>query len=823
MRNKIITYLKSSRLYPVLFLDSLISDRKRNFLINLCGFLILFLISTIGISEFFAGEVVVFSSSFWLFWSPRLLGFSFVLLAFYLVMTILDFYLNDYYYFENIFLNKYHSGDKFTFTVGRILLKTKDDDLLGGFLKSEVGLEIMFRLGIEKGAIREFLSKRQISSVDIPKPNGDVLKLRELVSFLYLANPDFSLFLKKFGIVEDDLLGATSWVVYRIESAEYKKRWWLKSNLDRIPGLAKDWGFGTTFTLDKYGWDMLNGLKYSTLGYDYSSRNSELTQVENILSKGHEANVLLVGGSREEALDVVWHLTRKIRNRTISPALEHKRPVLFNVSIFLAGFQDRSEAEKEMLKIFAEAERSGNVILVFDDIYNLITGFQTLGSSFLSLAENCLERGVFQIVALTTTDVYHRFLAKNSGLMNLFDRVLVGEIGYENLIQSLEETVWQLEAREKIFFTYQALKEIVADADNYFGESSSGDKAVDLMSEIVPWILSQGLEKIGRQEVQKFISTKTKVPLGEIDQGEKIKLQNLESEIHKRVIGQDEAVRLVAGALRRSRAGVRNLNRPIGSFLFLGPTGVGKTETAKALSEVFFGGEANLLRLDMSEFQTADALTKLIGSFETGQTGILVDLLREHPYGVCLLDEFEKTNRDVLNLFLQILDEGIFSDMSGKKVNARNIIFIATSNAGAELIWENFRQGLEVKKISNDLIDHIVTRGIFRPELLNRFDAVVVFEPLSKEALIGISKLLLQKLAKRLSVQGFELTITDDLVLLVATLGANEVFGARPMQRFIQDNIEQQIAEGAISGVLTAGSNVSFETQPKLKLVENKN
>ncbi|MCX6713552.1 MAG: AAA family ATPase, partial [Candidatus Vogelbacteria bacterium] len=261
-------------------------------------------------------------------------------------------------------------------------------------------------------------------------------------------------------------------------------------------------------------------------------------------------------------------------------------------------------------------------------------------------------------------------------------------------------------------------------------------------------------------------------------------------------------------AIRRSRTGIRNPKRPIGSFLFLGTTGVGKTETSKALAEVFFGGEKDLLRLDMSEYQGTDALAKLIGSFGESQAGVLSNLMREHPYGVLLLDEFEKSSKEILNLFLQIFDEGFFSDMSGKKVNVRNLIFIATSNAGADLIWQAIREGQ--KPEAAKIIDSLVSQGVYKPELLNRFDAVVVFNPLTPENLAQIARLLLAKLAKRLAEQGIELAISDYAVKTVATLGANEVFGARPMIRFIQDNVEQPIADKIIKGEITHGFHVDL-------------
>ncbi|MFA5736853.1 MAG: AAA family ATPase [Candidatus Paceibacterota bacterium] len=821
MSNKLQAYLKSSRLYPILVLDSLIGEKKRNWLINISGTLVLFLLLPILTFEIFGNLFLAPFFAVWASLAPRFWGATFICLAFYFSSKLLDFYFNDSYYFENVALNRYTNDDIFSITVGRILFLAEKGDALRGFFLSAVGKEILLRLGIEEEAQKEFLINRQLVSEIPPRTLTDgVLKLRSLVLFLYKKNPDFAQFLKKFGIIEKELLGATDWVVYRIEFGEFSKRWWSKSNLNKIPGLAKDWGFGATFTLDKYSWDMAQGLRYSSIGHDYSLHSLEITQLENILAKDKEANAILVGNSRDESLDVAWHLVRKIQNRNILPVLEHKRVVLFNASVFLSNFKDRSNAERELLKIFSEAQKAGNIILVIDDIYNLMIGFQTLGSSFLSLVEEYLQSNAFQIVAVTTNDIFHRFLAVNIELMNFFDRIFVKEINSEMLIHGLEETVWQIEAKYKLFFTYQSLLEIIWGADNYFAESSSSDKVVDLIAEIIPWAQKLELKIIKKNDVQKFISSKTNTPLGEIGVEERTKLQNLEIEIHKRVVGQIEAIKSISGALRRSRAGIRNLNRPIGSFLFLGPTGVGKTETAKALAEVIFGRESSLLRLDMSEFQNEEALTKLIGSFETGKTGILVDMLRENPYGVLLLDEFEKTNREVLNLFLQILDEGVFSDMRGKKVNARNIIFIATSNAGAELIWKNFKQKDEEKNTANNLINYIVTKGIFRPELLNRFDATIVFEPLSSEALEEISRLMLVKLSKRLTKQGLELLVNDYLVKTVATLGANEVFGARPMQRFIQDNIEQKIAESVIGGNLTQGDKIEFK-EPDLNLMIN--
>jgi ATP-dependent Clp protease ATP-binding subunit ClpA len=302
--------------------------------------------------------------------------------------------------------------------------------------------------------------------------------------------------------------------------------------------------------------------------------------------------------------------------------------------------------------------------------------------------------------------------------------------------------------------------------------------------------------------------TKTGVPTGEIETAEKSKLLNLEKILHQRIIGQDEAVNAISSSLRRARSGIESKNRPLGSFLFLGPTGVGKTETTKALAEVFFGDEKKIMRLDMSEYSGDNALRKLLGSFESGHVGTLTSLLRENQYGVLLLDEFEKAERPVHDLFLQILDEGIFSDMVGKKVNARSLVIIATSNAGSDIIWDFVKQNKSLAENKQQIIEQIVHQNIFRPELLNRFDGVILFHPLDETMLRQVATLMLQKLARRLEEKSLKLRIGGELVNYLVKVGSDPAFGARPINRAIQDQIEDTVARRLISGELHPGSEV---------------
>ena len=290
----------------------------------------------------------------------------------------------------------------------------------------------------------------------------------------------------------------------------------------------------------------------------------------------------------------------------------------------------------------------------------------------------------------------------------------------------------------------------------------------------------------------------------------------MENEIKKRIAGQDEAIISISNAIRRSRAGISEESRPIGSFIFLGPTGVGKTETAKALSEVFFDSDKKIIRLDMSEYSGEDSLSKLLGSFETGKQGVLTSMLRENQYGVLLLDEFEKANTEVHNLFLQILDEGIFSDMVGKKVNARNLIIIATSNAGSNIIWNYVKESKNLAENKQKVIDQIISEGLFKPELINRFDGVILFHPLNDIHLKQIASLMLKKLAKRLEEKSLELVITDELLDYLVQKGSDPLFGARPINRAIQDEVEEVIAKKLISGDIKPGSQVTL-TKDDLK------
>ena len=339
------------------------------------------------------------------------------------------------------------------------------------------------------------------------------------------------------------------------------------------------------------------------------------------------------------------------------------------------------------------------------------------------------------------------------------------------------------------------------------------EKALDLMEEVIlHWSSTSSDSFIIKKIVDEAVSVKIKIPIGEINTDESEKLLALETLLHARVIGQDFAISQIAEAMRRARIGMSEKNKPIGSFLFLGPTGVGKTEAAKALAAAFFGDENRMIRLDMSEYQTQESIDHLLGSSVSNKEGYLVSKVKESPYALLLLDEIEKAYPDILNLFLQVLDEGYLTDAFGKRVSFRNLIVIATSNAGAKIIREGILQKLMPKELQTEVIDYVIKEEIFRPEFLNRFGGVVFFAPLSQEEAVEVTALMLESYQVKLRAeQNIEITFGLGVAERIALNAYDTVFGARAIGRYLQDKIGNTIAKKIIAGEIKQGENFTFE------------
>jgi len=365
------------------------------------------------------------------------------------------------------------------------------------------------------------------------------------------------------------------------------------------------------------------------------------------------------------------------------------------------------------------------------------------------------------------------------------------------------------ENKHKVFISYQAIKAVVELSDKFLSADPFPEKAIQLLEESVIYISQAKKKALKKEDVARVVSEKAEVPVGEAADDEKKALLNLEEEIHERIINQETAVSEIAKSLRRSRADIDTRTGLIGSFLFLGPTGVGKTETAKAIADIYFGSEKRMIRIDMSEYQNIADLSRLIGSEDS--EGVLTEKVVEDPFSLILLDELEKAHKDILNLFLQILDEGHVTDGVGRKVSFKNCMVIATSNAGYQIIMDSVEKGITLGKVKKDILDYLFREGLFRPEFVNRFDGTVVFEPLSKSNLVKIADIQLRKLKTNLKEKHIDFEITDRLKERIVEISYEPVFGAREMQRVIQNKVGDAFASAILSDNLSAGDKVQID------------
>lgn len=797
--------ISKDRLYPIVVLDHILSHGARHTVVRILKVLIVVLFFSIILS--YGLKFIPFIDPLYgiqaLLLAPKITGLLLVLVSLILFIYLLEMFFR-FSYFEEATTNA------LTFEVLQILYTTKGGDVTRSFVRSKTGENILLRCGIQAAALEaEFLKNRSkdLSLSPLPEITDGPFTLSSLVLFLLSADEDFRTFIVRAGVREVDLVACAEWFMRQNTLTKKQERWWTRERLATVPGIGKDWAYGGAYTLERYGKEVAE--RYDAYASTMSLKDSEeVLSLERILVRTRGADAIIVGPSESSAMDVVFDLARSITRGTATPELEGKRLFVLDYNIIASSLHTKDEYETTLVTIFEEAVSAGNIILVISNLPAFLAQAHSLGSDVMMLIEPYISSARLQIITTIDMDNFHNVVEQNAALMSQFEKVVISEPSEQNMIPILERVAEDLEARHPVFFTYSAIDEALRSSENYLPEGVLPDKAIGLLIEVVPECVRAHKVLVDRNDILSLIKTKTNIPVGEIQEAERTKLLSLEQFLRARVIGQDEAIKVIANAMRRARAGVRNMKRPIGSALFLGPTGVGKTETVKALADLFFGDEKAILRFDMSEYQTADSLERLIGFSDGDRAGTLTKALKERPYGVLLLDEFEKANKEILDLFLQILDEGFFSDMRGKRVSARNVIIVATSNAGSDLIWSAREQGGDVSAAKDQIISKIIERGIYKPELLNRFDAVVLFNPLGDKELAQIARIMLGKLQKRLKERNLELIITDDLVNAVIKHGTDPLFGARPMNRAIQEKVEQAIAEKLIRGEISEGSQV---------------
>ena len=790
---------------PAIFLERFLPRRVRNifdFLFTLSS-AVLFLIIIFYVSK--DGYPAALFSSAQLYFGLLLinLGILFGILS-------LSFFHNSLYFrgIEKIFHQKGKGGGSISYEVA-VALRKSPEDIAKGFFRSMYGRAIMARCNIGTIEIEAYLGmeRGEIDADELLVVENDVLTLEKIARHIYQNDKVFESFLFSHGVEENVYFGATEWITRALHRAKHQARWWSRESLGKVRGIGVDWSYGGAYILDRYTRNINTTGVFSVLGSDTAYAEDKIAEIEGALSRSREANALIVGEEGVGKMDIVRALGRKIGDGKTLPAIVNKHLIVFDTNRFIADHESKEAFEPDFLNLLGEAENAGNIILVIQNLPGFLANTQTLGVDVASLMDPYLSSPNLQVIATSEPGSFHKKIEERGQLFRRFEKILLESPSLTSTIHVLEEIALGQEGKN-LLFTYPSVVAIAESADRYITNGVMPDKAVELLVEVSALAKQEEIRVVTKEYVYEYIGKKTGIPTGPVKEEEREKLLNLEGELHKYIVGQDAAINAIASVMRRARVDVGESERPLGSFLFLGSTGVGKTETVKTLARVFFEDENRMNRLDMSEFSTGDALARLIG--DGNEPGILTTTLKEHPYGVLLLDEFEKAGTEVLDLFLQIIEEGFFSDHNGHRVNARNSIIIATSNAGSAYIFDVVKSGGNPADQKEQIIAKIIESGIFKPELINRFDGVIVFEPLTHENVRKIAVLLLNSLHERIKKKGYELTINDALVNLLATRGYSPEFGARPMRRIMQDEIEERIAKKIIEGSLQKGSTIEF-------------
>ena len=643
-----------------------------------------------------------------------------------------------------------------------------------------------------------------------------------------------------------------------------------------------------TPSLDEFGRDLT--LAAQELRLDpVVGREKEIERVIQILARRTKNNPVLIGEPGVGKTAVAEGLAIRIVNAEVPDILDGKKVIQLDMGLLVAGTKYRGEFEERLKKIMDEIRQAGNIILVIDEMHTLIGAGAAEGAiDAANILKPALSRGEIQVIGATTLDEYRKYVEKDSALERRFQPVIIDEPTEEESIEIIKGLKPKYEEHHKLIISDEAIVAAVKLSNKYITDRFLPDKAIDLVDEAASKvrlkvsnlspegkelekelrsiikekedaIRNQEFEKASqlrddeadmkdkiREMAQKYreeheankptvtaenvaevIGTMTGIPVTKLTEGESERLLKLEQTLHERVIGQNDAVVAIAKAIRRARVGLKSPNRPIGSFIFCGPTGVGKTELAKALAEAVFGSEDNMIRVDMSEFMEKHSTAKLIGSppgyvgYDDG--GHLTELVRKKPYSVILFDEIEKAHPDVFNIMLQILDDGRLTDAKGRHVNFKNTIIIMTSNVGASMITTTSKLGFSTSddesKDKYEKLKETVSEEMkkaFRPEFLNRIDETIVFAHLKQEEIRQIVDLMLKDLFKRLAERELSVEVTDEVKDHLAKNGYSEAYGARPLRRLIQRKIEDMLAEEILSGKYSAGDTIV------IKLVDDK-
>lgn len=695
--------------------------------------------------------------------------------------------------------------------LGRLPQDYTTRQLAGCALQTPEGVFCMARFGLHAEYFTTIIEEGQIAptavwqEADRIRQQLQLPRLSPLMVLVAIARvaPNAQSYLARFQLDPDDLIKGVAWYFHLTDVIEEHRQ--TKNN----GGIGRDWSFGYTPMLSRFAVNISDQINYGgILTRDVDAHQQIVDRVMTLFSQGGRQNAALIGPLGSGKTTLVHTLAERVLTAgpQVPKHLRYQQVFALDPSSLIAQAHGRGELEGLVQQLFYEAFSAKNVILFLDDAHLFFedgTGAVDLSNVLLPI----LEGGALRIILAMDEQNWLRISQSNAALAQYINRVAVPPTNQEDTMLIMEDQLILIEHRQKATYMYQAMQEAYRLSDRYIRDQAMPGKALMLL-EAAAGFAEHGV--VAPPAVRQAIEQSVGVKVGTADTSqERERLLNLEDLIHERMINQTRAVQVVSDALRRARAGVRNQDRPIGTFLFLGPTGVGKTELSKALAAVFFGGEDRLVRIDLNEYVQPNDVSRLIAAAATDQHSLTAQIARQ-PFSVVLLDEIEKAHPNVLNTLLQLLDEGILRDINNREVSFRDAIIIATSNAGADRIRQYIEAGWKLEDFEQRFTDELINSNQFRPEFLNRFDEIVLFRPLNQEELLQVIDLILKGINKTLANQKVSVNVAEDAKRALVQAGYDPRMGARPMRRIVQRAVENIVAKRMLGGQVMPGEQIDI-------------
>lgn len=615
---------------------------------------------------------------------------------------------------------------------------------------------------------------------------------------------DYETLIAKIHLDDDDLDRGIQWQNHLRELvAKHSKP-------KRTGGLGRDWSFGYIPLLTRFGQNISEqiGNGSGLLTVDVASHIEAIDQLVETFGTGGRQNAVLVGAAGAGKTTIIHAFAERLLDATaaIPSNLKFRQVFILDSAALIGAAPGRGELEQLVMQVLGEAYSAKNIIICLDNAQLFFE--EGVGAVDLSnVLQPIIDAGNLRVILSMDEQRFLQIGQRNPGLVNSLNRINVPAADKDETMVVMQEQLIYTEIHRHVTYMYQAVKEAYRLSERYVHDLAMPGRAIKLLESAAGYS-ENGLVTMNsvQQAIEKTLDVKVSVAT---DTADREMLLNMEDLIHKRMVNQKRAVSVVSDALRRARAGVRNENRPIGTFMFLGPTGVGKTELSKALADVYFGGEHRMIRLDLNEYVRAEDVTRLIADGADDPTSLTAQVMKQ-PFSVVLLDEIEKAAPEVLTTLLQMLDEGILRDVKNREVSFRDAIVIATSNAGADRIREFIDRGYQVEQFEGDFINELISNNQFRPEFLNRFDEIVVFRPFTKEELIQVCDLILVSVNKTLALQKVSVEVDEEAKQFLVEKGYDPRLGARPMRRVIQKAVENTIAKQMLSGHVNPGDVIQI-------------